>query len=86
MRKYLVSLPGILQFSGEQGSVPIFGLGTATPTPGPSVTPTVGTTPTPVSTITSEQPTLAPTATSIYEGTSAAILAAFPTIKVTLLE
>jgi uncharacterized protein YgiM (DUF1202 family) len=63
-------------FSGEQSTVPIFGLGTATPTPGPTVTPTVGTTPTPVSTITSEQPTLAPTATSIYEGTSAAILAA----------
>ena len=62
-------------FTGQQDSVPIFGLGTVTPTPGPTAAATSTAEPTVVPTIVSEQPTLAPTATSIYEATSAAMLA-----------
>lgn len=61
-----------VEFQGERSSVPIFGLGTPTPTIEPSPTPTVTATPTPLSL---EQPTLAPTATSVYGATSAAVLA-----------
>lgn len=64
-----------VRFTGEKESVPIFGLGTATPTPGPTNTPTATPLPTATPTIQLEQPTLAPTATSIYQSTSEAILA-----------
>ena len=62
-------------FSGQPDSVPISGVGTVTPTPGPTPVATSTPAPTAASTIVAEQPTLAPTATSIYEATSAAMLA-----------
>jgi uncharacterized protein YgiM (DUF1202 family) len=62
-----------VRFTGDKTRVPIFGVGTVTPTPGPTNTPTPTGTPTPRVVIT-EQPTLAPTATSIYQATSAAML------------
>ena len=62
-----------VSFRGDRIAVPIFGLGTPTPTPGPTNTPTatpVSPTATPI-----EFPaTFAPTATSVYEATSAAML------------
>jgi uncharacterized protein YgiM (DUF1202 family) len=63
-----------VRFTGDKNLVPIFGLGTPTPTPGPTDTPAPTASPTPVVIIT-QQPTLAPTATSIYQATSAALLA-----------
>jgi uncharacterized protein YraI len=63
-----------VSFVGDKQAVPIFGLGTATPTPGPTNTPTA--TATPKLPKFTEIPTLAPTSTSIYQATSAAILAA----------
>jgi uncharacterized protein YraI len=62
-----------VRFQGDRQAVPIFGLGTATPTPRATNTPT--TTPTPKLPKLTELPTLAPTATSIYQPTAAAILA-----------
>jgi hypothetical protein len=64
-----------VRFTGEQNSIPIFGIGTVTPTPGPTDTPTPTATPTSTPTISAQQPTFAPTATSAYQATSAAILA-----------
>jgi uncharacterized protein YgiM (DUF1202 family) len=65
-----------VRFTGEKGSVPIFGIGTVTPTPGPTNTPTSTPSPTPTATISIKQPTIfAPTATSVYEATSVALLA-----------
>jgi len=64
-----------VRFTGEPISVPIFGIGTVTPTPGPTNTPTSTPTPTASPTIVLNQPTFAPTATSLYQATSAAILA-----------
>jgi hypothetical protein len=61
-----------VRFTGEQSRVPIFGLGTPTPTPGPTDTPTV--TPTATS-FSLPQPTFAPTATSVFQATSEALLA-----------
>jgi hypothetical protein len=63
-----------VRFTGDRNRVPIFGVGTPTPTPGPTDTPAPTGTPTPVIIVTG-QPTLAPTATSIYQATSAALLA-----------
>ncbi len=63
-----------VRFTGDKTRVPIFGLGTPTPTPGPTDTPAPTATPSPVIIVTG-QPTLAPTATSIYQATSAALLA-----------
>jgi len=62
-----------VEFTGDINTVPIFGKGTPTPTPGPTNTPTTAP-PSPTPTI--EIPaTLAPTATSVYQATSEAILA-----------
>jgi hypothetical protein len=72
-----------VRFQGDQAQVPIFGLGTATPTSAPTRTPTVGPTSTP---FVLEQPTFAPTATSIYEATSAALLASRGTPDPSLTE
>jgi uncharacterized protein YraI len=61
-----------VQFQGDRNSVPIFGAGTMTPTPGPTNTPTPARTPTP-SPASLEFPTdFAPTATSVYDATAAA--------------
>lgn len=60
-----------VRFTGDKNGVPIFGLGTPTPTPGPTNTPTATRTPT---AFVFEQPTLAPTATSEYQATAAALL------------
>jgi uncharacterized protein YraI len=64
-----------VRFQGDRPTVPIFGVGTPTPTPGPTDTPTptlARPTPTPL-----ERPaTFAPTATSVFQATSAAILSA----------
>lgn len=62
-----------VRFQGDRAAVPIFGQGTATPTPRPTRTPTQ--TPTPKAPVLTELPTLAPTATSIYQSTAAALLA-----------
>ncbi len=64
-------------FQGDQQAVPIFGLGTVTPTPGPTNTPKA---PTPTNTpeppaISELLPTLAPSATSVYQATASALLA-----------
>jgi uncharacterized protein YraI len=67
-----------VRFEGDRNRVPIFGLGTPTPTPGPTDTPTLDGAPivTPIATpVVLEQPTFAPTATSIFEATSIALLA-----------
>ncbi len=64
-----------VRFTGEKNRIPIFGVGTVTPTPGSTNTPTSTPTPTATPTITLEQPTYAPTATSAYQGTSAALIA-----------
>ena len=61
-----------VRFEGERNEVPIFGAGTVTPTPSSTATSTptlIPVTPTPL-----RQPTFAPTATSIYQATSAALL------------
>lgn len=61
-----------VRFQGDKAAVPIFGIGTPTPTRGATDTPTATRrkpSPTPF-----ERPTYAPTATSIYEATSAAML------------
>ena len=63
-----------VRFSGEKNSVPIFGIGTVTPTPGPTDTPTATPIPSPSPTISAQQPTFAPTATSLFQSTSAALL------------
>jgi hypothetical protein len=63
-----------VKFQGDETAVPIFGLGTPTPTPGPTDTPTP-TPPLPSPTPLDFPPTFAPTATSIYQETSAAVLA-----------
>ncbi|MCG3212033.1 MAG: hypothetical protein FOGNACKC_05680 [Anaerolineae bacterium] len=65
-----------VRFTGDKNGVPIFGLGTPTPTPGPTHTPAPTPTPAPV---VLEQPTLAPSPTSEYQATSAALLAAHGT-------
>jgi uncharacterized protein YgiM (DUF1202 family) len=64
---------GFVRFQGDREAVPIFGLGTITPTPRATNTPTR--TSTPEAPILAELPTLAPTATSIYQPTAAALLA-----------
>jgi uncharacterized protein YraI len=67
-----------VRFTGRKEEVPIFGVGTATPTPDLSRTATP--TATTVRLLSpQEQPTLAPTATSLYQATSAAMLAEFGT-------
>ncbi len=63
-----------VRFTGEELSIPIFGIGTVTPTPGPTDTPTATPSPTATPTIQAKQPTFAPTATSIYQATSEALL------------
>ncbi len=63
-----------VRFTGELNSVPIFGIGTVTPTPGPTNTPTSTPIPTATPTIVLNQPTFAPTATSLYQATSEAML------------
>jgi uncharacterized protein YraI len=63
-----------VKFQGDETAVPIFGLGTPTPTPGPTNTPTPMP-PLPSPTPLEFPPTFAPTATSIYQETSAAVLA-----------
>jgi uncharacterized protein YgiM (DUF1202 family) len=62
-----------VRFQGDKEVVPIFGLGTITPTPRSTNTPTNTPTPPPPALV--ELPTLAPTATSIYQTTAAALLA-----------
>lgn len=67
-----------VRFEGDRNRVPIFGLGTPTPTPGPTDMPTLDGAPTvtPIApSVVLEQPTFAPTATSIFEATSIALLA-----------
>lgn len=64
-----------VRFQGDQAAVPIFGQGTVTPTPQATRTPTKAPTPTPTPPALVELPTLAPTATSIYQPTAAALLA-----------
>ncbi len=60
-----------VRFTGDKNAVPIFGLGTVTPTASPtSARPTA----TPYI-FPTEQPTLAPTPTSVYQATAAALLA-----------
>lgn len=60
-----------VQFQGDRTAVTIFGIGTPTPTPGPTDTPT----PLPAATPTlPAAPTFAPTATSVYQATAAALL------------
>ena len=62
-----------VRFQGDRLGVPIFGVGTVTPTPGPTDTPTA--TPiSPTATPIGFPPTFAPTATSVYQATSAALL------------
>jgi uncharacterized protein YgiM (DUF1202 family) len=61
-----------VEFDGALESVPIFGLGTVTPTPRPTHTPAP--TPTATALVLSKLPTLAPTATSEYDATSAVAL------------
>lgn len=62
-----------VEFTGVLTTVPIFGIGTVTPTPTTTPTPTPVT---PSATPTENwPPTYAPTATSVYEATSAALLA-----------
>ncbi|MBN1219266.1 MAG: SH3 domain-containing protein [Anaerolineae bacterium] len=63
-----------VRFQGDENLVPIYGLGTPTPTPGPTNTPTPTPLPSPTPTV-EFPPTFAPTATSIYKATSAAVLA-----------
>jgi uncharacterized protein YgiM (DUF1202 family) len=62
-----------VRFQGDEEAVPVFGLGTLTPTPRATRTPTR--TPTPKLALLAELPTLAPTATSVYQATAAALLA-----------
>ncbi|MEW5960791.1 MAG: endo-1,3-alpha-glucanase family glycosylhydrolase [Chloroflexota bacterium] len=62
-----------VRFQGDKMAVSIFGLGTPTPTPGPTDTPTP-TPPLPTPTPLRWPPTFAPTATSLYQATSAALL------------
>jgi hypothetical protein len=64
-----------VQFQGDPEAVPIFGVGTVTPTPAATRTPAVTLTPTLKLIKLTELPILAPTATSIYQPTAAAILA-----------
>jgi uncharacterized protein YraI len=61
-----------VRFTGDKNNVPIFGVATATPTSEPTNTPVSTATATP---FVFEQPTLAPTPTSEYQATSAALLA-----------
>ncbi|MCB0165054.1 MAG: SH3 domain-containing protein, partial [Anaerolineae bacterium] len=72
-----------VEFEGDPATVPIFGLGTPTPTASATPNATITPTPTPLPV---EQPTFAPTATSIYDATSAALLAARGTPDPSLLE
>lgn len=72
-----------VEFEGDLATVPIFGLGTPTPTASATPDATITPTPTPLP---AEQPTFAPTATSIYDATSAALLAARGTPDPSLLE
>jgi hypothetical protein len=72
-----------VSFEGDQAQVPIFGLGVPTPTSDPTDTPTATNTPTP---FVLEQPTFAPTATSIFEATSAALLTRRGTPDPSLIE
>jgi len=64
-----------VRFTGQKNSIPIFGVGTVTPTPGPTNTPTPTPRATATPTIPAGQPTFAPTATSIYQATSEALMA-----------
>lgn len=73
-----------VRFQGDKEAVPIFGLGTITPTPRATHTPTR--TPTPKLPTLAELPTLAPTATSIYQPTAAALLAQRGTPDPVLIE
>jgi uncharacterized protein YgiM (DUF1202 family) len=63
-----------VRFQGDRAAVPIFGIGTPTPTPGPTNTPTPTRIP-PTSTPLPRPATFAPTATSVFQATSAALLA-----------
>lgn len=63
-----------VRFQGDRAAVPIFGIGTPTPTPGPTNTPTPTRLPA-TSTPLPRPATFAPTATSVFEATSAALLA-----------
>jgi uncharacterized protein YraI len=72
-----------VRFEGDRSQVPIFGLGIPTPTLAPTDTPTITPTAAPVEL---SQPTFAPTATSIYEATSAALLAKRGTPDPSLIE
>ena len=62
-----------VEFEGEPLAVPIFGQGTVTPTPRPTNTPTPTALP-PSPTPLEFPPTFAPTATSVYQPTSEALL------------
>ncbi len=62
-----------VEFEGDKLVVPIFGQGTVTPTPLPTNTPTATALP-PTPTPLDFPPTFAPTATSVYQPTSAALL------------
>jgi SH3-like domain-containing protein len=62
-----------VRFQGDRLGVPIFGIGTVTPTPGPTEAPTATRVP-PTPTAIDFPPTFAPTATSVYKATSAALL------------
>jgi uncharacterized protein YraI len=73
-----------VKFQGDKNAVPIFGV-TPTPTPAPTNTPTP-TPPPPTPTPIDWPPTFAPTATSIYDATSSALLANRGTPDPTLTE
>jgi hypothetical protein len=73
-----------VKFQGEEATVPIFGQ-TPTPTPNPTHTPTPVPPASPTPTV-EFPPTYAPTATSVYQATSAAVLADRGTPDPTLTE
>jgi hypothetical protein len=63
-----------VRFQGNEANVPIFGLGTATPTPGPTDTPTPTSEAVDTLATLAFPPTFAPTATSEFDATAAAII------------
>jgi uncharacterized protein YgiM (DUF1202 family) len=75
-----------VRFQGNEANVPIFGLGTATPTPGPTDTPTPTSEAVDTLATLAFPPTFAPTATSEFDATAAAIIETRGTPDPTLTE
>ena len=63
-----------VRFFGDPERVPVFGAATATPTPAPTDTPAPTAEATPSPTLGASLPTLAPTATSVYDATAEALV------------